>query len=106
MDILVWWFVIVLLFRGIYQYAMNLYSVVNGISVVDGIRATYGKTWAILVGVCAFAGQLVYGIGNFMNRYGTKYYIPNIPAKTAGIIMTIVCIIVLLTKDMPRRWNH
>ena len=98
---LVWWFIAILLFRGLYQYGMNRYTIVTGLSITDGIRITYGKVLAILVGIAAFVGQLVFGIGNFMGTgLGLNMIFPNVDVKTGAVIMTVVCIAILLLKEL------
>lgn len=101
---LLWWFVIILIFRAVFSLAMNRYTVVTGKPLMTGIRDTYGAGWAVVAGVCAFIGQCVYGIGNFMGTgLGFAMLFPGLPVKYGGIIAIIICIALYFMKNLYQR---
>ncbi|MCU6762322.1 Probable manganese transport protein MntH [uncultured Roseburia sp.] len=101
---LCWWIVIILVFRAIFTFAMNKYTVVTGKPVMVGIREKYGAVWAILAGVFAFIGQCVYGIGNVIG-VGLAFLIlfPFIPLKAGAVIGVVICILLYFMKGLYQK---
>lgn len=98
---LLWWIVIILVFRAIFTFAMNKYTVVTGKPIMVGIRETYGPVWALLAGIFAFAGQCVYGIGNCLGvGLGILILFPFIPLKVGAVIGVIVCALLYFLKGL------
>lgn len=101
---LCWWIIIILVFRAIFTFAMNKYTVVTGKPIMVGIREKYGKVWAILAGVFAFAGQCVYGIGNVIGAgLGFMILFPFIPLKVGAVIGMVICILLYFMKGLYKK---
>lgn len=101
---LCWWVVLILVFRAIFTYAMNKYTVVTGKPIMVGIRDNYGSVWAVLAGLFAFLGQCVYGIGNCIG-VGLAFMIlfPVIPLKVGVIIGVVICAVLYSLKGLYQK---
>ncbi len=101
---LCWWMVVILVFRAIFTYAMNKYTVVTGRPLMVGIRETYGPVWAILAGVFAFIGQCVYGIGNCIGvGLGFMILFPFIPLKVGAVIGVVIVALLYFLKGLYQK---
>lgn len=104
---LFWWFIVMVIFRIVFQLAMNRYTVVTGKPLMVGIREKYGKGLALLAGVFAFIGQCIYGISNFMGcGLGINMLFPGIPVKVGGVIALIVCAVLYFLKGLYRKMEN
>lgn len=98
---LFWWFIVMAVFRAIFNYGMNKYTIVSGKPLMVGIREKYGPVWAVLAGVFAFIGQCVYGIGNVIGAgLGLNMLFPAIPLKAGAVIGFVLCIILYFLKGL------
>lgn len=101
---LIWWVIAILIFRAVFTFAMNKYTVVTGKPIMVGIRENYGPVWAVLAGVFAFAGQCVYGIGNVIG-VGLAFLIlfPFIPLKVGAVIGLLICGLLYFMKGLYQK---
>lgn len=101
---LVWWLIVLALSQYFFNYAMKEYTVVTGNTVIDGIAKNYGRAWAVISAIAAFAGQVIYGIGNFIAvSLGFTMLFPNMPFKVGGFIGLAACIIMFIAKNIYKK---
>lgn len=103
---LVWWMVVVLFFRGMYQYSSMRYGVATGKSIVQGIRDRFGKGWAVAAGIFSLLSFVIYSVGNFTGiGLGLNILFPAISLKVSAVIGMLVAIGVLLLKGLYSKFE-
>lgn len=101
---LVWWLVVLAVSQYAYNFAMKEYTAVTGDTVMDGILKHYGKGWAVITALAAFAGQVIYGIGNFIAVcLGVTMLFPGCPFKVGGFIGLAACILMYIAKNIYKK---
>lgn len=101
---LVWWLIVLAVSQYVYNFAMKKYTAVSGMTIQEGILKNYGKGWSLVIGIAAFVGQVIYGIGNFIAvGLGLTMLFPGIPINVGGIIGLVACILMYIMKNVYKK---
>lgn len=101
---LVWWMIVLAVSQYAFNFAMKKYTAVTGLTIQEGILKDYGKGWSLVIGLAAFAGQVIYGIGNFIAvGLGLTMLFPGIPINVGGLIGLIACILMYIMKNIYKK---
>lgn len=101
---LVWWLIVLAISQYAYNFAMKKYTAVTGDTIQEGILKDYGKGWSLVIGITAFAGQVIYGIGNFIAvGLGLTMLFPGLPLNVGGFIGLAACILMYIMKNIYKK---
>jgi len=98
---LIWVVIVAVIIRTLYSRAFYGSSLVLKMPTIEAIRKLYGSKLAILTGITCIMGSIAFQIGNFAGTgTGAELLLPVIPWKYWGLIMTVIAIWLIYSKNV------